>query len=213
MKSQSDSSVHTRSRLQGEVDLVAFKILLKEVLSCRICAASLPLGPRPILQAHPRARILIAGQAPGRRVHESGIPFNDPSGDRLREWMGIDADVFYDPRKVAILPMGFCYPGTGESGDLPPRPECAPAWRQRLLSQLRHVEFTLVLGRYAHAYHLGTSRRPVTEIVRAWREYWPALVPLPHPSPRNTAWFQRNPWFREDLLPAVRQRVRELLSP
>jgi len=196
----------------GEVDLAAFKILLREVLSCQICAASLPLGPRPVLQAHPRARILIAGQAPGRRVHESGIPFDDPSGDRLREWMGIDPDAFYDPRKVAILPMGFCYPGTGKSGDLPPRPECAPAWREPLLSQLRHVELTLVMGRYAQAYHLGTSGRPLTEIVRSWRKYWPTLVPLPHPSPRNIAWLQRNPWFSEDILPALRQRVCELLS-
>ena len=192
--------------------MAAFKILLEEVRSCQICAASLPLGARPVLQAHPRARILIAGQAPGRRVHGSGIPFDDPSGDRLREWMGIDPDTFYNPRKVAILPMGFCYPGTGKSGDLPPRSECAPAWRERLLSHLRHVELTLVMGRYAHAYHLGPSRRPLTEIVRSWREYWPALVPLPHPSPRNQAWVQRNPWFSENLLPALRRRVGELLS-
>ncbi len=189
----------------------AFKILLEEVLSCQICAASLPLGTRPVLQAHPRARILIAAQAPGRKVHESGIPFHDPSGDRLRAWMGIDPDDFYDPRNVAILPMGFCYPGTGKSGDLPPRPECAPAWRKLLLSRLRHIELTLVLGRYAQAYHLGTSGCPLTETVRSWREYWPALVPLPHPSPRTQAWVQRNPWFSEDLLPALRQRVRELL--
>jgi len=191
--------------------LAVFKILLEEVLSCQICAASLPLGPRPVLQAHPGARILIAGQAPGRRVHESGIPFDDPSGDRLREWMGIDTDAFYDPKKVAILPMGFCYPGTGKSGDLPPRPECAPAWRELLLHQLRHIELTLVMGRYAQTYHLGTSHQRLTEIVRSWREYWPALVPLPHPSPRNIAWLQRNPWFSEDLLPALRQRVGELL--
>ena len=191
--------------------MAVFKILLEEVLSCQICAASLPLGPRPVLQAHPGARILIAGQAPGRRVHESGIPFDDPSGDRLREWMGIDTDAFYDPKKVAILPMGFCYPGTGKSGDLPPRPECAPAWRELLLHQLRHIELTLVMGRYAQTYHLGTSHQRLTEIVRSWREYWPALVPLPHPSPRNIAWLQRNPWFSEDLLPALRQRVGELL--
>ncbi len=189
----------------------AFKVLLEEVLNCQICSETLPLGTRPVLQAHPHARILIAGQAPGRRVHESGIPFHDPSGNRLREWIGIDPDAFYDPRNVAILPMGFCYPGTGKSGDLPPRPECAPAWRKLLLSRLRHVELTLVLGRYAQAYHLGTNGRPLTEIVRSWREYWPALVPLPHPSPRNRAWVQRNPWFNEELLPALRQRVGELL--
>ena len=190
----------------------AFKSLLQNVLSCQICAARLPFGTRPILQAHPQARILIAAQAPGRRVHESGIPFHDPSGDRLREWMGIDPDIFYDARKVAIVPMGFCYPGTGKSGDLPPRPECAPAWRKLLLSRLRHVELTLVMGRYAQAYHFGRSDHPLTEIVRSWREYWPALVPLPHPSPRNRAWVQRNPWFSEELLPALRQRVGELLD-
>ena len=191
--------------------MTAFKLLLEEILSCQICAASLPQGARPVLQAHPRARILIAGQAPGRKVHESGIPFDDPSGDLLREWMGIDPHAFYDPRNVAIVPMGFCYPGTGKSGDLPPRPECAPAWRQLLLSQLRNVELTLVLGRYAQAYHLGTRHRPLTEIVRSWGEYWPAMIPLPHPSPRNRAWLRRNPWFSQDVLPALRLRIRELL--
>ena len=190
----------------------AFKSLLQNVLSCQICSAYLPFGVRPVLQAHPHARILIAGQAPGRRVHESGIPFHDPSGDRLRGWMGIDPDAFYDPRKVAIVPMGFCYPGTGKSGDLPPRPECAPVWRKLLLSRLRHVELTLVMGRYAQAYHFGRSDHTLTEIVRSWREYWPALVPLPHSSPRNRAWVQRNPWFSEELLPALRQRVGAVLD-
>lgn len=189
-----------------------FNNLLEKVLSCQICAMSLPLGARPVLQVHPRARILIAGQAPGRRVHESGIPYDDPSGNRLREWMGIGPETFYDPRKIAILPMGFCYPGAGKSGDLPPRPECAPAWRQLLLSQLHNVKLTLVLGRYAQVYHLEAKRQLLAEVVRSWQQYWPALVPLPHPSPRNRAWLQRNPWFTEDLLPALRQRVGELLN-
>ncbi len=195
----------------GEIDLAAFKMLLYQILSCKICTASLPLGARPVLQVHPHARILIASQEPGRRVHNSVIPFDDPSGDRLREWMGIGSDAFYDPKKVAIVPMGFCYPGTGKSGDLAPRPECAPAWRKPLLSQLRDIELTLVIGQYAQAYHLGTGRRSLTEIVRSWREYWPTLLPLPHPSPRNRGWIQRNPWFGEDVLPALRQRVGELL--
>ncbi len=195
-----------------EIHLETFKRLLQNILSCQICAAHLPFGVRPVLQAHPHARILIAGQAPGRRVHESGIPFHDPSGDRLREWMGIGPDIFYDARKVAIVPMGFCYPGTGKSGDLPPRPECALAWRRLLLSRLRHIELTLVMGRYALTYHLGRSARPLNEIVHSWREYWPALVPLPHSSPRNRAWVHRNPWFSEELLPALRQRVGAVLD-
>lgn len=190
----------------------AFKPLLQNVLGCRICAADLPLGARPVIQAHPAARILIAGQAPGRRVHRSGIPYDDPSGDRLREWMGIDPETFYDPKKIALLPMGFCYPGTGRSGDLPPRPECAPAWRPLLLSQLENTELTIALGRYAQAYHLGTNRLPLTEVVRSWRSYWPALVPLPHPSPRNRGWMRRNPWFSEELLPALRRRIMEVLN-
>ncbi len=210
--SHGGESAHALKRSSsGEIDFGVFEKLVDQILSCQICTASLPLGARPVLQVHPRARILIASQAPGRRVHNSGIPFDDPSGDRLREWMGIGSNAFYDPKKIAIVPMGFCYPGTGRSGDLAPRPECAPAWRKPLLSQLNNIELTLVIGQYAQAYHLGTSRRSLTEIVRSWCEYWPALVPLPHPSPRNRGWMQRNPWFGEDVLPALRQRVGELL--
>ena len=189
-----------------------FESLLGEVQACTICEAFLPHGPRPVVQLHPRARVLIAGQAPGRRVHESGTPFDDASGERLREWMGVTREVFYDPKRVAILPMGFCYPGTGKSGDLPPRPECAPAWREQLLGRLRALQVTLVIGQYAQAYHLDEGKSSLTEIVRAWRKYWPATVPLPHPSPRNNIWLRRNPWFETDLLPALRRRIEAALS-
>lgn len=190
----------------------SFVSLLTEVRACTICAAKLPHNPRPILQLHPKARILIAGQAPGRRVHESGVPFNDASGDRLRDWMGVTREVFYDPEQIAILPMGFCYPGTGKAGDLPPRSECAPAWREQLLRRLRGLELMLVVGQYAQAYHLGHSETSLTETVRSWRIHWPTTVPLPHPSPRNNIWLRRNPWFEADLLPALRRRVSEVLD-
>ncbi len=185
--------------------------LLQEVRACMICAAHLPHGPRPVVQLDARARILIAGQAPGRRVHETGVPFDDPSGDRLRDWMGIGRELFYDPAFVAILPMGFCYPGTGRSGDLPPRPECAPAWREALLRHLGSLELTLVIGHHAQKWHLGAGARGVTEIVRDWRRHWPRVLPLPHPSPRNRIWVRKNAWFEEDVLPALRRRVGELV--
>jgi uracil-DNA glycosylase len=185
--------------------------LLVDVRACTLCAESLPLGPRPIVQVHPQARILIAGQAPGSKVHESGIPFDDASGNRLREWMGIGKDTFYDASKVAILPMGFCYPGTGKSGDLPPRPECAATWRKKLLAQMPHIQLTLVIGQYAQAWHLSDAKQDsLTDIVKAWRDYWPVMLPLPHPSPRNNIWLKRNEWFEDDVLPALRSRVAEM---
>ncbi len=186
--------------------------LLTEVRDCTLCAEHLPLGPRPVVQLHPSARILIAGQAPGRKVHETGVPFNDASGDRLREWLGISREVFYDPKQVAILPMGFCFPGTGKSGDLPPRPECASTWRTALLSRLKKLKLTLVIGQYAQAYHLPNEPQSVTEIVQAWRKHWPHTVPLPHPSPRNNLWLKRNPWFEEELIPVLRSHVSEVLE-
>jgi uracil-DNA glycosylase len=187
--------------------------LIKEVRACTICAPHLPHGVRPVVQLHPDARLLIAGQAPGRKVHASGIPFDDVSGERLRDWMGIDREVFYDPEQVALLPMGFCYPGTGKSGDLPPRPECAPAWRAQLLERLEKLQLTLVIGQYAQAYHLDAPKKSsLTDIVRGWRGYGPDVVPLPHPSPRNNLWLRRNPWFETELLPVLRQRVAEVLS-
>jgi uracil-DNA glycosylase len=161
---------------------------------------------------HHSASILIAAQAPGKKVHETGLPFNDVSGDRLRAWMGIPRDVFYDARKIAILPMGFCFPGTGNSGDLPPRPECAPAWRAELLSHLNKLQLTLVIGRYAQAYHFRPEGTSVTQVVQAWRKNWPHTVPLPHPSPRNILWCKRNPWFENELIPMLRIRVSEVLA-
>ena len=185
--------------------------LLVEVSGCDLCAAHLPLGPRPVLQYSASARILIAGQAPGKRAHRSGIPFDDPSGDRLRGWLGIDREEFYDVDSIAILPMGFCYPGSGESGDLPPRPECAPAWRARLLRRLTRLEMTLALGAYAQRYHFGPGSGSLTARVAAWRDSWPAMVPLPHPSPRNNGWLKQNPWFEGELLPALREQVSRIL--
>lgn len=187
--------------------------LLRDVRACTICAAHLPHGVRPVLQASAQARVLVAGQAPGRRVHETGVPFDDPSGDRLREWMGIDRDTFYDATKIAILPMGFCYPGTGKSGDLPPRPECAPAWRKPLLQALDSIRLTLVIGQYAQAWHLGRTQKNLTETVRHWRDYLPGIIPLPHPSPRNNGWLVKNPWFMSELQPHVAEQVAKALQP
>ena len=189
----------------------SFSSLLTRVRACTICEENLPQGPRPVLQIHPNARILIAGQAPGRKVHESGVPFDDASGNRLREWLGVTHDVFYDPEKIAILPMGFCFPGSGKSGDLPPRRECADAWREQLLAQLCDVELTVVLGQYAQAYHFGEAASSVTNLVKSWRSYWPKMIPLPHPSPRNNGWLRQNPWFEAEVLPALQIRVSEVL--
>jgi uracil-DNA glycosylase len=186
--------------------------LLLDVRACTACEANLPFGPRPIVQADARAKILIAGQAPGRRVHESGKPFDDPSGVRLREWLGIDDEVFYKPEKIALLPMGFCYPGTGKSGDLPPRPECADLWRARLLKQLPNIELLLLLGKYAQDDHFGKPQRSLTSRVQNWRETWPDVLPLPHPSPRNNIWLRRNPWFELEVLPQLKTRIHSLLG-
>ena len=191
----------------------SFPRLLEEIRACTICHSALPQGPRPIVQLHPKATILIAGQAPGRKVHETGIPFDDPSGNRLREWLGVNRETFYDARKVAIFPMVFCYPGTGKSGDLPPRPECAETWRAQLQATLPNLKLTLVIGQFAQAYHLkNTSHQTVTGAVKAWKEFWSEKLPLPHPSPRNNIWLKRNPWFTESVLPTLKQRVPFLLK-
>lgn len=192
--------------------MASLPALLEDIRACTICAKYLPLGPRPVVQAHASSRVLIVGQAPGRKVHETGLPFNDASGNRLRDWLGVSRDVFYDERKFAIVPMGFCFPGTGPSGDLPPRPECAATWRAPLLARLKRVELTIVLGQYAIAYHLPGQGKSVTEAVSRWQETWPTVVALPHPSPRNLAWFKRHPWFEEALLPVLRARVADILS-
>lgn len=186
--------------------------LLKDVRACTLCAEYLPLGPKPILQIARQAPILLAGQAPGRKAHEAGIPFDDASGQRLRQWLGICRETFYDPKKVAILPMGFCFPGSAKSGDLAPRPECAPAWRQPLLSGLDNLQLTLVLGQYAMKYHLTERHSTVTEAVSNWRRYWPEIVPLPHPSPRNNRWLTANPWFEEELLPELQAHISHILG-
>jgi uracil-DNA glycosylase len=190
-----------------------FTALVEEVRGCTVCSAHLPSGPRPVLQVHRAARILIAGQAPGRKVHESGVPFDDASGERLRLWKGVTRDVFYDATRIAILPMGFCFPGTGRSGDLPPRTECAPLWRQRLLDQMPHIELTLLIGNYAQRWHLPDANAVhVTDPVADWRAHWPGLVPMPHPSPRNNIWLKINPWFVADVVPALQGRIADLLA-
>ncbi|MCZ2721605.1 uracil-DNA glycosylase family protein [Marinomonas sp. 15G1-11] len=187
-------------------------ILKKDIQNCTLCSESLPFGPRPVIQVAADSRILIVGQAPGRRVHESGIPFDDPSGDRLRDWMGVSKEVFYDASQIALVPMGFCYPGTGKSGDLAPRKECVAAWRAELLSALTKVELTLVLGQYAMKYHLPNTKRTLTDTVFSWKAFYPDVIPLPHPSPRNNIWLKRHPWFESELLPALKLAVRSVLD-
>jgi len=188
--------------------------LLRDIRACRLCEAHLPHGPRPVVRAGAGARLMIVGQAPGAKVHASGVSWDDASGRRLREWLGIDADTFYDESRVAIVPMGFCYPGKAGSGDAPPRPECRATWHPRLLPLLPNVELTLLIGQYAQAYFLGARRKgSLTATMRAWREYQPSQLPLPHPSPRNVAWFKANPWFEGEVLPTLRERVDGLLRP
>ena len=190
----------------------SLKNLLIEIRGCQNCV-DLPLGPRPILAAGKSAKILIIGQAPGIRVHKSGKAWDDASGNRLREWMGVDAETFYNESKIALVPMGFCYPGTGKSGDLPPRPECAELWQERLLDQLKSVQLTLLLGQYSQRHVLKDHcKSNLTETVANWREYKPQLVPMPHPSPRNNRWLKKNEWFESELLPWLQRTVKKLLK-
>ncbi|BCI67274.1 uracil-DNA glycosylase family protein [Acetobacter aceti] len=185
--------------------------LVGRIRSCTVCAHALPLGPRPVLHVSPRAKLLIASQAPGTKVHETGVSFNDASGDRLRQWLGMDRETFYDTEKVALVPMGFCYPGRlPKGGDCPPRPECAPLWREQVLSELRDVQLTLLVGSYAQNYALGPGR--VSDRVAHFRDYLPRYFPLPHPSWRTGAWEKRNPWFGDEVLPALRQEVTRILG-
>jgi uracil-DNA glycosylase len=187
--------------------------LLREVRACRICAADLPFGPRPVLQLASTARLLIIGQAPGSKVHQSGIPWNDASGERLRDWLKLDRSVFYDEATVAIVPMGFCYPGAGENGaDEPPRPECAPHWHERLFKHIPDLQLTLLIGQYAHRHYLGAGRKgSMTETVKAFSEYAPQFFPLPHPSWRSVVWMRRHPWFEQTVIPELRKAVRKLI--
>lgn len=189
--------------------------LLDEIAACRACAGELPHTPRPVVFVRPQVRLLICGQAPGRRVHESGLPFTDASGDRLRQWMGIDAETFYGRPEIGVAAMAFCFPGTNpKGGDYPPPPRCAQLWRPKLLERLPKVELTLLVGGYAQAWTLGDKTKAnMTQTVRAWREYAPAFLPLPHPSWRNTGWLKRNPWFEDEVTPYLRQRVQEMLAP
>ena len=188
----------------------SLEALIPQLRACSLCEG-LPLGPRPIFQLNPSARILVAGQAPGRITHGKGRPFDDPSGENLRRWMGIDRDTFYDERWLAIFPMGLCYPGTGKGGDLPPRPLCAETWRTRVMAALPDMRVTLVIGQYAHTWHLpGNEKLSLTERVRNWKGG--DVIPLPHPSPRNGVWLKANPWFAEELLPALKRKVQEALA-
>ncbi|HEU4666000.1 MAG TPA: uracil-DNA glycosylase family protein [Dokdonella sp.] len=186
--------------------------LLARIRACRACEAQLPLGPRPVLQAHADARVLVVGQAPGARVHASGVPWDDASGARLREWLGVDTRTFYDAKRFAIVPIGFCYPGRGTSGDRPPRPECAPMWLAPLLARLPAIRLTVLVGQFAQRRMLGSARKAsLTDTVRAWHAYGPGIVPLPHPSPRNQPWFKQHAWFDAEVLPELRARVRSLV--
>jgi uracil-DNA glycosylase len=196
------------------VSRTSFANLATDIRACRVCAQALKHEPRPVFRAKPSARLVIAGQAPGTRVHASGVPFTDPSGDRLRCWLGIESEAFYDERRVAVIPMGFCFPGLdGNGGDLPPRKECAPLWRERLFAEMKQVKLTLAVGLYAQAWHLkGRTKANLTETVKAWREYGPEIMPLPHPSWRNNAWVTKNPWFESELLPVLRKRVAKVLA-
>jgi len=187
--------------------------LLRDIRSCTLCAPTLPHAPRPVLAASERARILIIGQAPGARVHASGVPWSDASGARLRTWLGVDDSTFYDASKFAIVPMSFCFPGRGPNGDLPPLPACAERWHRELLGHLSAVRLTLLIGQYAQRFGLGAAYGPsMTDTLVRWTEFGPQIMPLPHPSPRNIAWFKRNPWFDADVLPTLRERVSAALA-
>jgi len=192
--------------------MIPIKLLEKNVKDCTLCSEHLPLGARPIIQIDTRSKILIAGQAPGKKVHETGIPFNDASGDRLREWLGVSKDAFYDSEQFAILPIGFCYPGKGKSGDLPPPPLCADTWRKQLLSKFENIEFTIILGQHAIAWHLQ-SKASVTELAKKWQYLFKSnQIVLPHPSPRNNIWLKKNNWFENDVVPNLQNRIKAIIT-
>lgn len=186
--------------------------LIHEIQDCKICESSLPLGPRPVIAAHPKSKIIIIGQAPGRVVHNTNIAWNDKSGDNLRSWLGVDKSTFYNEEKIALMPMGFCFPGTGKTGDLPPRPECAPLWHNKLLAMMPEVKLILLIGQYAQNYYLGNkAKKSLTETVKYYKSYLPKYFPLPHPSPRNNIWQKKNSWFKEGVLPELEFSVKNVL--
>lgn len=188
------------------------KKLLEEISKCEVCKEHLTLGPRPVLTAHPGSKIIIIGQAPGSVVHKSGIPWDDKSGENLRSWMNIDEGVFYDPKKIALIPMGFCYPGKGKTGDLPPQKECAPLWHNTLLEKMTNVKLILLIGQYAQAYYLqDKAKKTLTESVKSYKEYLPKFFVLPHPSPRNNIWQSKNEWFKKSVLPVLQSTIKEVL--
>jgi uracil-DNA glycosylase len=187
--------------------------LLAEIKGCKVCERHLELGANPVLATSPKSQIIIIGQAPGRIVHQTNIPWNDQSGNNLRNWLGIDKTIFYDTDKIALMPMGFCYPGTGKSGDLPPRAECAPLWHQRLLDAMTEMKLTLLIGQYAQNYYLGKqAKATLTETVQNYESYLPEYFPLPHPSPRNNIWQAKNEWFGKTVLPKLKEKIKEILG-
>ncbi|WP_142784628.1 uracil-DNA glycosylase family protein [Changchengzhania lutea] len=188
------------------------KNLLQDIKQCTICKDYLVLGPRPVVSAHPNSKIVIIGQAPGTKVHDSGIPWDDASGRQLRKWLNVTDEEFYDETKFAIIPMGFCYPGKGKTGDLPPRPECAPQWHQQLFDLMPNIELVILIGMYAQKYYLGkNAKKTLTETVANYKDYLPKYLPLPHPSPRNRFWLTKNPWFEVEVLPELRFRIKGLI--
>ena len=189
---------------------LSLKLLVHEIRKCQLCAGEIP-QPRPILRVANSAKLLIIGQAPGSKVHTSGIPWNDASGQRLRQWMDVSAEQFYDQKNIAIMPMGFCYPGKGDGGDLPPRPECAPKWHDSILARLGNIQCTLLIGMYAQNYYLDTDHENLTARVRSWQMFAPAIYVLPHPSPRNQLWLRKNDWFEAETVPALRETLRQVL--
>lgn len=209
-----DENLGNRKNKKLNRDIIAtndISPVLTNVRTCKLCT-NLPLGPKPIFQLHPEARILVAGQAPGRKTHLKGIPFDDPSGDRLRLWMGLEREEFYNEKNIAILPMAFCYPGTGKSGDFPPPVQCADHWRTKLLKLLPNIQLTLIIGQYALNWHLvNKQEKTLTETVSQWQSYWPDMLPMPHPSPRNNRWLKNNPWFADEVLPKLKIQITSIL--